>query len=126
MDNLVLEGTGRTPTVVLDIQKQTLTISGESYPENVTEFYDQILSALDRYAESGPDQIQAHITLAYFNSGSAHALLRLARKLNDMARSNKAVTLVWTCHEEDDISAEFAEDILSLAPEIEIRIEKGG
>lgn len=124
MDNFVLEGTNRTPTVVLDIQNRALTISGESYPENVTEFYDQILSALDRYFEQGTDRLTAHITLDYFNSGSAHALLKLATKLNDMAARKKAVSLVWTCHEEDDISEEFAEDILSLAPEVDMKIEK--
>lgn len=38
MDKFILEGSTRTPTIVLDYQTKVLAISGESYPENVTEF----------------------------------------------------------------------------------------
>jgi len=124
MDKFFLEGTTRTPTIVLDYQTKALAISGESYPENVTEFYGQLLSALDRYFSQDKDQLAVSIQLDYFNSGSAHALLKLATKLNEKAADGCEMSLVWACHDDDDISEEFAEDILSLAPQIKMTIEK--
>ena len=124
MDKFFLEGTTRTPTIVLDYQTKALAISGESYPENVTEFYGQLLSALDRYFSQDRDQLAVSIQLDYFNAGSAHALLKLATKLNEKAADGCEMSLVWACHDDDDISEEFAEDILSLAPQIKMTIEK--
>ena len=124
MDRFILEGTSRTPTVVLDYQNKALAISGESYPENVTEFYGQLLTALERYFNEDTRQLAVTIQLDYFNSGSAHALLNLATKLNQKAVDGCEMSLVWACHDDDDISEEFAEDILSLVPQINMTIEK--
>ena len=95
MDKFILEGSTRTPTIVLDYQTKVLAISGESYPENVTEFYGQLLSALDRYFSQDADQLAVTIQLDYFNSGSAHALLKLATKLNEQAADGCEMSLVW-------------------------------
>lgn len=124
MDNFVREGTSRTPAILLDCQNRALTISGESYPENVTEFYGQLLSALDRYFSQDISQLSVNIQLDYFNSGSAHALLKLATKLNEKAADDFAISLVWACHEDDEISEEFAEDIRALAQKVNMTIEK--
>ena len=124
MDKFILEGTSRTPAIMLDFKANALAISGESYPENVTEFYGQLLAALDQYFNQDVRQLAVKIELDYFNSGSAHALLSLARRLNEKAAEGCEISLVWCCHDEDDISEEFAEDMLALVPQINMTVEK--
>jgi SiaC family regulatory phosphoprotein len=41
--------TVRTPAIDFDFGNNHLKLSGESYPEDVTEFYNPIFSALDAY-----------------------------------------------------------------------------
>jgi len=48
-DPLNIEPTSRTPAVAFDFVNNHLKISGESYPEDVTEFYRPVFNALDAY-----------------------------------------------------------------------------
>jgi SiaC family regulatory phosphoprotein len=49
MQNLEIPATARTPAVLFDFGQHQLKIKGESYPEDVTEFYGPVFSALDTY-----------------------------------------------------------------------------
>ena len=49
MQNLVIPATARTPAIDFDFGNNHLKLSGESYPEDVTEFYNPVFSALDAY-----------------------------------------------------------------------------
>jgi hypothetical protein len=49
MQNLDIPPTTRTPAVTFDFGQHHLKIKGESYPEDVTEFYGPVFSALDAY-----------------------------------------------------------------------------
>ena len=58
MQNLSIPATARTPAIDFDFGKNRLKLSGESYPEDVTEFYNPVFSALDAYlAALGPRQL---------------------------------------------------------------------
>ena len=46
-DKFDIEATSRTPAVAFDFRSNHLKITGESYPEDVTEFYGPVFSALD-------------------------------------------------------------------------------
>ena len=55
MQNLVIPASTRTPAIDFDFGKNHLKLSGESYPEDVTEFYNPVFSSLDAYlATLGP------------------------------------------------------------------------
>ena len=45
MHNLVIPATARTPAIDLGFGNNHLKVSGESYPEDVTEFYKPVFSA---------------------------------------------------------------------------------
>ena len=49
MQNLVIPAAARTPAIHFDFSTNHLKVSGESYPEDVTEFYKPVFSALDAY-----------------------------------------------------------------------------
>ena len=111
MTDLHIDATSRTPAVTLDTAAGSLTIKGESYPEDVTAFYAQLTSALDEFFSGGDAGLTTQIKLTYFNSSSARALMELLELLDDAAERGATVTVEWFCDPDDDITREFAEDI---------------
>jgi len=117
MRKLYIPASSRTPMIDFDFGKNHLKISGESYPEDVTEFYNPLFSALDAYlAELGPGKsCRFDFELIYINSSSAKAVMMLMDKL-DVAASNSAnVDIYWFYDAEDDtmqeLGEEFGEDL---------------
>ena len=93
-----------------------MKLTGESYPEDVTEFYKPIFEALDTYlAKLGKGSCRFDIELIYLNSSSAKAIMRLMDKLDAAAAKGAAVDVHWFYDEEDDtmqeLGEEFGEDL---------------
>ena len=71
MQNLVIPASTRTPAIDFDFGKNYLKLSGESYPEDVTEFYNPVFSALDAYlATLGPGRCRFDSARRCRSSGS--------------------------------------------------------
>lgn len=116
MQNLTIPATARTPAIEFDFGKNYLKLSGESYPEDVTEFYNPVFSALDAYlAALGPGSCRFDFELIYLNSSSAKAVMMLMDKLDAAAAKGTTVEVYWFYDEEDDtmqeIGEEFGEDL---------------
>ena len=81
MQNLAIPASVRTPAIDFDFGNNHLKLSGESYPEDVTEFYNPIFSALDAYlATLGSGSCRFDFELIYLNSSSAKAVMMLMNK----------------------------------------------
>ncbi len=52
MDNINIVAGERSPKITCDWEKGTMEVIGESYPENVTEFYGPVLSAMENHLNS--------------------------------------------------------------------------
>ena len=116
MQNLVIPATARTPAIDFDVGKNHLKLSGESYPEDVTEFYNPVFSALDAYLSTlGAGSCRFDFELIYLNSSSAKAVMMLMDKLDAAAARGAAVDVYWFYDEEDDtmqeLGEEFGEDL---------------
>ncbi|MGB2068414.1 MAG: DUF1987 domain-containing protein [Candidatus Puniceispirillaceae bacterium] len=111
MSDFSLQATSRTPAVHLNTAGMTLAISGESYPEDVRQFYTTINEQLAVYFTTKPDRLDVAIKLTYFNSGSARALMELLDQLDEAAEKGIKIVVNWYCDPDDDITREFAEDI---------------
>jgi len=117
MRNLSIPASARTPAIEFDFGKNHLKLSGESYPEDVTEFYKPLFSTLDAYlAELGPGRsCRFDFELVYINSSSAKAVMMLMDKLDAAASNGATVDVYWFYDEEDDtmqeLGAEFGEDL---------------
>lgn len=115
-DKLDIEPTSRTPAVVFDFVNDHLKISGESYPEDVTEFYRPVFKALDAYLGAlGEGRCRFDFELIYLNSSSAKAVMMLMDKLDAAAASGAAIDVYWLYDKEDDtmqeLGEEFGEDL---------------
>jgi hypothetical protein len=73
MTNLNIVATSRTPKITFKTKAGTLLIEGESYPEDVTGFYDPVFAAVNDYLKSPDAKLDVDIKLIYFNSSSARA-----------------------------------------------------
>jgi SiaC family regulatory phosphoprotein len=116
MQPLEIPATQRTPAVSFDFTANHLRISGESYPEDVTEFYHPVFAALDRYLEGlGTGRCRFDFELIYLNSSSAKAVMMLMDKLEAAALKGASVDVHWLYDEEDDsmqeLGEEFGEDL---------------
>jgi len=95
MDNLIIEATKRTPEIRFDSKEHQLLISGESYPEDVNQFYGAIISGLESYlAHSNNELIMVKFDFIYFNSSSVKAMIRIFDMLDDAANNN-SITVQW-------------------------------
>jgi hypothetical protein len=111
MSDFSLQATSRTPAIHLNTADMTLVISGESYPEDVRQFYTTINEQLAVYFTTKPERLDVAIKLTYFNSGSARALMELLDQLDEAAEKRVKIIVNWYCDPDDDITREFAEDI---------------
>jgi hypothetical protein len=94
MQNLAIPATVRTPAIDFDFGNNHLKLSGESYPEDVTEFYNPIFSALDAYlATLGSGSCRFDFELIYLNSSSAKAVKMLMDKLDAAAAAPRCSSL---------------------------------
>ncbi|MGH6865917.1 MAG: DUF1987 domain-containing protein [Methyloceanibacter sp.] len=117
-DKLYIEPTSRTPAVTFDFHNNHLKIAGESYPEDVTEFYGPVFSALDGYLSGlGTRACRFDFELIYLNSSSAKAVMMLMDKLEAAASRGASVEVFWYYDKEDDtmqeLGEEFGEDLES-------------
>lgn len=116
MNDLKINATNRSPAISFEFSEHRLTISGESYPEDVTEFYDPVLEALSTYLQGlGQEVCRFDFELIYFNSSSAKMIMTLMEMLDEAAERGANVEVHWFYDEEDDtmeeLGGEFGEDL---------------
>ena len=116
MEKIDIPATNRTPSVRFDFAAGHLKIAGESYPEDVTTFYNPLFAALDEWlADSGCTACRFDFELIYFNSSSAKAIMMLMEKLDAAAARGVRVDVHWFHDPEDEtmeeLGEEFGEDL---------------
>ncbi|MDR3065916.1 MULTISPECIES: DUF1987 domain-containing protein [Comamonas] len=120
MENLYIAPTPSSPEVDFMFDAHTLSMRGESYPENAAAFYSDIISRLKGYlsVQTGT-KIEVNIALAYFNSSSTKMLFNLIEALNNCAEAGNHVVLNWYHDEEDDTILEFGLELREDFPALE-------
>jgi len=121
-NEFLLAASSRTPKVSLNFDTGILSLSGECYPEDATQFFGALNEALDRHF-SNANNLSANISLIYFNSSSARALMELMDKFEDKAKSGSSISVVWSCDEDDDVTQEFVEDLLSDYSAMQLKVD---
>ncbi len=123
MDNLYIAPTPSSPEVDFKFDIHTLSLRGESYPENAAAFYGDVLAQLKAYlAEQSGSKIEVSIALAYFNSSSTKMLFNLIEALSDAAGEGNEVSVRWYHDEEDDTILEFGQELSEDFPALQFSI----
>lgn len=116
MDNIKIAATERSPELVFNFETNTFSLKGESYPEDVTEFYGNALKSFEAHLEDLEDAtINFSFELIYFNSSSAKVLMSLFDMLEETAEEGNTVNITWIYESDDDnmeeLGEEFGEDL---------------
>jgi Domain of unknown function (DUF1987). len=107
METIKILGTDDTPNVILDANNEIFEISGRSLPEDVSAFYEPILSWLDEYAQNPNPKTVFTFKLVYFNTASSKLLLDILMRFEHMKEDGSDVTIRW-CYPDDDEDMEEA------------------
>jgi hypothetical protein len=117
---LNIAATDRTPEIILALQPAKLRIKGESYPEDVSAFYGQVIQAVNALVESPTGSLDVEIQLIYINSSSIKALFRIFEGFEEYRKKDQNVSIKWFADEDDDIMQELGEDFIDRFPNLTI------
>lgn len=107
MEDIKIDGTPKTPTVVFDAAKGLLEIKGRSIPENSIEFYKPLMDWIEMYAKGAKSNTTVNVQLEYFNTSSSKCILDLFKKLEAI---NNEIVVNWYYEEDDEDMLEAGED----------------
>lgn len=109
MENLNIEQTKFTPSIVFDTEKGLLEVKGDSLPENTTEFYKPLMETLFTYLQTPHESITVNLELTYFNSSSSKFLYDF---FDLFVENNNGTDVVinWFHDKEDENMEESGED----------------
>lgn len=110
MDNLNIEAGKSSPSVRFDCEKHLLEIRGESFPENTAEFYAPVLSWIEEYLQSEPDQpVTVNLEIIYANSSSTKVLMDMLTRFDEGAGQGIPITVNWQYDAENENALESGE-----------------
>ena len=114
MELIKIEGTPKTPTVIMNNETGVIEIKGRSIPENSIEFYKPIVDWLDEYAKTPAAKTLVNMQLEYFNTSSSKCILDVFKKLEVLKKNQNDVTINWYYEEDDEDMLEAGEDYESI------------
>ena len=115
MDNLIIEGSKKTPYINFDKNSGIFHIKGRSVPENSYEFYNPLLVWVDEYAKQPSSSIILKIELDYFNTSSSKFLFEIFKKLKVIAvNNNSEIKVEWYYDDGDEEMENSGQDFMDI------------
>ncbi len=112
MEPLFISASPTSPEIDFRFDQHTLSIKGESYPENAAAFYGPLIARVQAWLDGCVDvSITVNVSLAYFNSSSTKMLFSFFDALNKAAIAGNQVRLNWYHDEDDDTILEFGQEL---------------
>jgi hypothetical protein len=103
------EKTDTTPYVLIDENRSYMKFEGESYHENVPEFFKEIFNWLNIYLKTDFDSFTFDCEFRYFNSATVKLLMNILLNM-DNAKNSKNITVNWITTKNNKIIIECGED----------------
>ncbi|GAB6038470.1 DUF1987 domain-containing protein [Fundidesulfovibrio butyratiphilus] len=116
MSTLQISATERSPEVSFDFANNVFLLKGESYPEDVKDFYGPAIERLEKHlTDLDGAEVTFTFEFIYFNSSTAKVLMGLFDLLDATAERGNTVTVNWAFESDDDnmeeLGEEFGEDL---------------
>ncbi len=114
MEELIIEGSPKTPTIKFNPETGYLLVRGRSIPENSIEFYKPLIDWIDAYAGRADGNTEVNIQLEYFNTSSSKCILDVFKRLEQIKNAGKGVTVKWHYEVDDEDMLEAGEDYQAI------------
>jgi len=114
METLTINGTLKTPEILLNAEKGMLEFKGRSIPENSTEFYKPVFDWINEYSKKPKSTTSVKMHLEYFNTSSSKRILDIFKKLEKIKKAGNEVSINWYYDEDDEDMLEAGEDYESI------------
>lgn len=109
MKPIYLEGTNKTPKVLLEAENGCIEFSGRSIPEDSYKFFQPLLKWVNLYAESPCSKTTVNFNFEYFNTSTARCLLDLLKNLEIAKINGSDIEINWYYEEDDQEMLETCE-----------------
>lgn len=116
------EKTGSTPYVLIDEEKGYMKFEGESFHENVIEFFGDINNWLSEYLETDFGKFTFDCELEYFNSSTAKLLLNIIFDIDEHTTEKNKTVINWITSGDNEIITECGEDFKEEVENTEFNI----
>lgn len=110
MTELNITGTQSTPSIHGDWQAGTLTMQGDSYPENSYELFGQVIEWVERFLTQEQRPLTLDLRLLYLNTSSIKAMMDIFDLLEEAHREGRAAAVTWHYDRRNERVAELAEE----------------
>ncbi len=117
MRKLIIAETSNSPKVILDPEKKTFQIAGESRPPNAWEFYSPIVKWLEESSSNLTelnDRITFDLNFNYFNSSSGKMILDICKILAGLRRKGVDVEVKWYFEKGDNDMLEAGREMSDI------------
>lgn len=114
MENILREGSAKTPSVSFNSASGVLELKGRSIPENSVEFYKPLNEWIDSYGAKPCSETVVDIKLEYFNTSSSKCILDLFKKLEYINKQGSVVSVNWYFEQDDEDMEEAGEDYQAI------------
>ncbi len=124
MERLEINKTEFSPEIILDHDKKTFSIKGNSRPEDVRELYFPVIEWMHNYRlflkkagsyYSDSDPLIFEFDLEYFNSSTAKFLYDIVEALKQIKEDGVSIEIAWLWDKEDTDMKEAGEDLSYLS-----------
>ena len=123
MSELNIAATERTPEIQLSSINGIFHMKGESYPEDVSAFYGQVIVAVDQLANNLAKPLTVDVAMIYINSSSIKAMFRIFEGLEAVRKNGQTLSITWHYQDDDDIMQELGEDFKDRFPDLPIEVQ---
>ncbi|MEO0316560.1 MAG: hypothetical protein RL404_237 [Pseudomonadota bacterium] len=123
MSELHITATDRTPEIRLSVDDGIFSMKGESFPEDVSAFYGQLIVAIDQLPVAIKKPLAVDIAMVYINSSSIKAMFRIFEGLEAVRKAGHELTITWNFQDDDDIMQELGEDFKDRFPDLPIAVQ---
>jgi hypothetical protein len=95
MDTLQLEATPKTPEVKMDADEGYILLRGISDEDDALAFYFPLIQWLDAYKSQPQQHTEVDLDFRYYNTASAKSLYEILKRLGEIRKSGREVTVKW-------------------------------
>ena len=121
-----IAATDRTPAIDLTLTPLKLVMAGESFPEDVSAFYGEVITSINQLVTNVQGKLEVEMAFVYINSSSIKAMYRIFEGIDAYRQAGNEVQVVWKAEEDDDIMQELGEDLQDRFQSLNFTVEQHG